>query len=475
VLIGLVADAAHAATPPARLRSRPDLAPPRIAVDRADASAWDASVLLTPRAVLPRRPTGPMILDPAGRVRWFHPLRGRTVIGLERQTYRGRPVLTWGERPATPEPGDLYEGGASSVYHVVADARYHLVRHVRAVGPGVATDLHDLALTRRGTALVLGFRLVRRDLRFLGGSRYGTVIDSLVQVVDVRTNRRLFTWSAVNHIPLTDSVIRATSSSWFDYFHANSVGLDADGNLLVSARHTWAAYKVSRKTGRVLWKLGGKHSSFRMGRGTRFHYQHDFQRGGRGTYTVFDNASSDFDRRHGRQSRVLRLRLDRRRRTARLVRSFTHPRRPLATSQGGARVLPNGNLFVGWGNTSHVSEFSPTGELVFDARLPSAAYQSYRAFKGRWRARPVTRPALAARRRGRTVRLFASWNGATEVVSWRVVAGARPNALRPVKTARWSNLETRITATTAAPLVAVRALDSAGRVLASSRAIRPRR
>jgi hypothetical protein len=157
------------------------------------------------------------------------------------------------------------------------------------------------------------------------------------------------------------------------------------------------------------------------------------------------------------------------------VRAYTHPRRPLATSQGGARVLPNGNVFVGWGNTSHLSEFSPSGALVFDARLPSAAYQSYRAFKDRWRARPDAPPALWARRRGRRVTLYASWNGSTEVVAWQVLAGAGPRRLRRVRSAPWAGLETRITVVTRARLVAVRALDAAGRTLSTSRPTRPRR
>jgi hypothetical protein len=48
----------------------------------------------------------------------------------------------------------------------------------------------------------------------------------------------------------------------YDYFHANSVGLAADGNLIVSARHTWCCYKIDRRTGEVIWRLGGKKSDF---------------------------------------------------------------------------------------------------------------------------------------------------------------------------------------------------------------------
>ena len=56
------------------------------------------------------------------------------------------------------------------------------------------------------------------------------------------------------------------ANTW-DYFHVNAITIDpTDNNLVISSRNTSACYKVDRKTGRVIWKLGGKHSDFRMGR-----------------------------------------------------------------------------------------------------------------------------------------------------------------------------------------------------------------
>ena len=53
----------------------------------------------------------------------------------------------------------------------------------------------------------------------------------------------------------------------YDYLHLNSVEVDTDGNLLISARNTWTVYKVDRSTGAVLWRLGGKRSDFTIGPG----------------------------------------------------------------------------------------------------------------------------------------------------------------------------------------------------------------
>jgi hypothetical protein len=455
------------------IRSRPDLKPPKIKIGVRAPGASTGSILVSPRAK-PGQPSGPLVLDGRGRVQWYHPLSGRSALGLEQQTYKGRPVLTWGERPPVLKPADVYAGKPSSLYNVIASNRYHLVKHVGAVGTGVRTDLHDFVLTSRGTALVLGFRFVNRDLRRYGGPRHGQVIDCLVQVVDVKTNKLLFNWRAIDHVPISDSYVKPMKVGAFDYIHVNSVGLDTDGNLLVSARHTFAVYKISRKTGRTIWTLGGKRSSFKMGKGARFAYQHDAQREPDGTYTIFDNAVAEFDRR-AKESRAIKLRLDTKKKTATLAASYRHGgRKLLASSQGNARVLPNGNVFVGWGISPWFSEFTADGKMVFDGRFPNKLYESYRAFRGDWHARPDTRPALAASRKGGIVSAYASWNGATEIATWQLLAGVSPSKLGPVASVPWSGLETRLTASSPVAYVAVRALDARGAALATSKAVKPK-
>ena len=52
--------------------------------------------------------------------------------------------------------------------------------------------------------------------------------------------------------------------------------------------------------------------------------------------------------------------------SASLVREYTHPDK-LHAEAGNMQVLPNGNVFVGWGRALVLSEFSKDGELLFDA------------------------------------------------------------------------------------------------------------
>ena len=170
-----------------------------------------------------------------------------------------------------------------------------------------------------------------------------------------------------------------------DYFHVNSIDLTIDGSLLVSARNTWGVYKVSRKTGEVLWRLGGRRSDFEMGKGTVFAWQHDARHHGNGLISIFDDGAAP---QVEPQSRVLVIRLDGTRGRATLVRKYTHrPGRIVTKFMGNAQVLGNGNVVVGWGSEPFVTEFAPDGTILLDLKLPHGG-QNYRAFRFPWVGRP---------------------------------------------------------------------------------------
>jgi hypothetical protein len=131
-------------------------------------------------------------------------------------------------------------------------------------------------------------------------------------------------------------------------------------------------------------------------------------------------------------------------------------------------VLPNGNVFVGWGRALAISEFSPEGELLFDLTLP-AENRSYRAFRFPWSGNPDDRlAAVAERTSGNEVRLFASWNGATEVASWEVLAGPGPGRLKSLGSNPRDGFETAMLVRTSDSYVGVQAKDRSGRVLGAS-------
>src|SRR5262249_25318509 len=158
-----------------------------------------------------------------------------------------------------------------------------------------------------------------------------------VQEVDVATGRVLFEWHSADHVDVDESyappppAAKGADADPYDYFHVNSIDVDRDGNLLVSARNTRAVYKIRRSDGAVLWRLGGKRSRFRLEPAARFAWQHDARRQPDGTITLFDNEAAPPVR---KRSRALVLHLDARTHRATLVRSYVHPKGLLSGSQG---------------------------------------------------------------------------------------------------------------------------------------------
>ena len=209
---------------------------------------------------------GPMIVDNSGQPVWFLPLATEVAQNFRAQTYRGRPVLTW------------YEGQTGSTYGgscVIYDSSYREVKRVHG-GNGYSCDLHEFLITERGTALLSIYNAVTTNLTSFGGSASGQVTEGIVQELDIERRKVLFEWHSLDHVALDESYRTTPDSSGnIDYFHLNSIGVDADDNLLVSARHTSTIYKLDRKTGNVIWRLGGMKSDFQMGPGATFNFQHD--------------------------------------------------------------------------------------------------------------------------------------------------------------------------------------------------------
>ena len=446
--------------------SRPDLLPPPISIVMPYTWPTRGHILLAPFSFPTTPPSteasGPLIIDHNGQPLWFRPLTGRTAIGLRAQSYRGEPVLTWWE-------GTVF-GGYGGTF-VIADASYARVARVRA-GNGYKADLHEILITSRNTALITVYNEIRTDLSRIGGQVDGRLVEGVIQEIEIASGRVLFEWHSLDHIALEESSeLTVTRDGNVDYFHLNSIGVDTDGHLLVSARHTSAVYKVHRRTGAVIWRLGGMRSDFTLGPGASFGYQHDARRHSDGTLTIFDNAAS-LPTQQGVASRTLRLRLDMSAKKATLVRDYGGPEIRTSWAMGNAQQVGDGGVFVGWGTYPGFSEIGPDGALRFDARFTGTSV-SYRARRQRWVGRPATRPVIAtSRSTNGSTHVHASWNGATEVARWQVRAGSSARALRPVRTVTRRGFETAAALGTSSGSVAVTALDGKGALLGVSKTVR---
>jgi hypothetical protein len=298
----------------------------------------------------------------------------------------------------------------------------------------------------------------------MGGPAAHPTLDSIVQEVDIATGKVLFEWHSLDHVSVGDSYAPILTPC--DYFHVNSIDVDLDGNLLVSARNTWGVYKLDRRTGEVIWRLGGKSGDFALEPGVEFMYQHDARAHPDGTLTLFDDGPGD----PSHQSRAIRIGLNTAQRRALLIQEFVHPTLITSAAMGNAQFLANGNAVVGWGTTPYVSEFGPLGDVRLDAHFTGGAW-NYRAFRNTWVGNPRHPPAIAVSRRGRAATVYASFNGSTETAYWQVLGGPTRHDLGPLRTVPRRGFETAVAVANAPTHLAVAALDARRKTIAASRVV----
>ena len=456
-----VESALAAATPTQThlFRSRPDLVPPILKTVHHDPRTSAGCLFLAPLSGPGQR--GSLLLDRDGEPLWFKPSKPVVALNFRAAVYRGKPALTWWEGKT--------ERGLGEGTHVILDQSYREVARIPA-GGGRPSDLHEFLLTSRGTALVTSWERAPMNLSSIGGPSNGVVVGGIVQELELPSGRVLFEWRSLDHVGVEESHSGFNTKGAYDYFHINSIELDADGNFLISARNTWAIYKIDRGSGNIIWRLGGKKSDFAMGPGTAFAWQHDARHHGASDQLVslFDDGAAPQVQ---PQSKALVLALDTKRMRATLHRKYTHAPPVLSHALGSTQILPNGNVLVGWGTAPWLSEYTAGGALVFDAHLPHGG-QNYRVLKMPWRGRPTEPPAIATRRRGGHGFVYASWNGATDVHSWRLESGASASSLPTVSATRRTGFETELLAPAGARYAAIVALDGRGRPLGRSQAMK---
>jgi hypothetical protein len=408
----------------------------------------------------------PYILNRAADLQWYHPTsgggegHGPGAFDVRIQNYQGKPYLTYWLGHVNIPPGDGTGVG------VMLNEHYQRVHTVTA-GAGYQSDgidLHEFHVEPDGTAFVTVYAPVHADLKSVGGPANGTVYDCIAQQINIATNRVVWEWDAMRHVPLNASYLRYRGGA-YDFFHMNSIQELGNGHVLLSARHTWAVYSINKKTGKIDWVLGGRHSTFFRDAGSHVFWQHDAEMHNNGLLTVFDNGSNGGSPNEN-QSRAVAIHLNFATKHATLVHAYLHSPSVLAASMGENQLLFNKNVFVGWGAAPTFSEYSPSGAQLYKAwfRSPVDSYRGYRfaSFVGQ----PTGPPAIAVRNSSHSgsVNVYASWNGSTLIRRWRLLAGSTSGSLHQVATKSWNAFETTIQAAKA-NFFEVQALDAHGNVL----------
>jgi EmrB/QacA subfamily drug resistance transporter len=460
--------------------TEPTLRPPKLRVDeRAPPAELVPGYILAASFYNLNEPpmigqSGPLILDRRLQPVWFQPVpTSKVAANLSLQTYAGRPALAWWQGVVTNT------GQTESGEYVVVDQHYQPLARLRGRDGWILT-LHELVIRGRD-AWVTANKNIPLDLSRYGGAYNGALIDSAVQEYDLRTGALLRTWDALKHIPLSDSYASEPTNGFpWDAYHVNSIDVPGDGTFLVSMRNTWAAYLVDADTGATKWILGGKRSSFKLGPGAAFQWQHDVQSQPGSVVTLFDDhccqqTGGGTSVHATAPSRGLALRLDPRARAATLLAQYPGGNQFESEYMGDTQPLPDGKVFVGWGSEPYFSEYSSSGDLLLEGQLPRPDL-TYRATVAPWVGLPLSPPVGEALRTSGGTAVYASWNGATQVVAWRVLARAGTGAgrMKVVARAPKSGFETTIPVSAAYGRFEVQALDATGRVLGTSPPFVPR-
>ncbi|KAG4443531.1 hypothetical protein IFR05_001004 [Cadophora sp. M221] len=429
-------------------KSRPDLSPPVLNIT-IPAASEDGFLFMTHH-----RGIGVKITEPSGPVQsgsYIFTSKGELVwsgmgclldssSNFHVTQYQGDDVLV------------AYQANAEwnahrGVGHVtILNRNYVPIKTI--VGNGILIDVHEFNVVDGKSVLMDAFMPIPYDLTPFGNPPESQwIFDATFQAIDLseidlETGEVLFEWSSLDHVSPAETIepISTLSSGTgfstakaIDYMHINSLDKDGD-DYLVSGRRTSTIFKIDGKSGKVIWRLGGRLSNFTLGPGVEFGLQHHARfisrsKGGHQTViSLFDNSGHHLDNFTGRyenNSSGKIIVIDTKNWTATLSQKFPAPDGLFASNTGSNQILPNGNVFINWGSPGAITEFTPNGTIVFHAYLDSGELFrnghefTYRATKSNWTGIPRENPALVALKHDEITTLYVSWNGDTETKFWR--------------------------------------------------------
>lgn len=352
-----------------------------------------------------------------------------------------------------------------------------------------SSDMHEFMPINNGkTALMTVYQQRQFDMTPWNiKTGMGWLMESVFQEVDVETSKVIFEWRALDHVDPSVSYTwpahTDTSGTGlnvhepWDYFHINSIDKNADGDYLVSSRHTCAIYKLSGKDGSVIWRLHGAQPTFRN-INFSFSQQHDarwlYENATHTILSLYNNGNNGFNQTHPYSGGMIILinHLDN---TALQIRDYAPKIVGLSSSsQGNLQRLPNGNVFMGWGNNGYVSEHDEEGNLLYWASFDGGGIvMNYRAMKFEWEGNPTDSPALwtysQASEPDSATTFYVSWNGATRVKSWRFFGSTNMTGpWTPLSHVNKTGFETDYTDTKFYPWTRADALDINGNIIGQS-------
>ncbi len=291
--------------------------------------------------------------------------------------------------------GVMYEAGQAAAFgptdFFLMDSSYTIVDEYQ-MGNGYVADYHDFLILPNGHAFMIAYDIqpVNMSAIVQGGHPGALVAGGVIQELDQNKNV-IFQWRSWDHYKISDSY-NDLSQVIIDAIHLNSLDLDSDNNLIVSALALAEITKINRQTGEIIWRMGGKNNQFNFVNEDQTHaplyfmYQHDVRRLPNGNISMFDNGDVQLRK----YSRVVEYEIDETSKTASKVWEYRHDPDIYANNMGTAQRLPNGNTLIGWGfasmygGTPAMTEVDQFGNTIFELTFDKPLTASYRAFKAEY-------------------------------------------------------------------------------------------
>ena len=149
---------------------------------------------------------------------------------------------------------------------------------------------HEIRHDNDNNIMALTYEEEVYDLTSVGGTAEELIIGDGIIIIDKEGNK-VWEWSVFDVMdPVTYPGIMDKRKDWF---HANSLWQDENGDFLISFRTTNQVWKIDGESGELIWKLGGEDGDFNLPDSLKFYGQHAAHINSQGDLMLLDNGLSD--------------------------------------------------------------------------------------------------------------------------------------------------------------------------------------
>jgi hypothetical protein len=281
--------------------------------------------------------------------------------------------------------GQLTYSGGSGIKHYIMNEKMQVTDSLRPTG--YWTDHHEIIITPENHKFLIGIDTRITDMSQLvpGGQEEAMVMGHAIQELD-SANEIVFEWNTWDHYDILDCEPYVDlTASVIDFAHINTIEIDSDTSLLVLARNMNEITRIDRRSGEMIWRMGGIHNEFTFVNDTlQWGWPHDIRKIGEGLFTIFDNGRFNTPEPHFSSGVIYEI--DEASRTITQIQRFRNEPDVFGNIMGNFQRLENGNYLTGWGSGSYpdsiaITEFNTDGTL---AHVVAFNAINYRAWKHQW-------------------------------------------------------------------------------------------